>query len=267
MENDKIKIGVLGLGLIGGSILKALHELKEYHLTAVSNSLYKKAAFFADVSGDDISLLSDCKLVFVCSKMSDTNEKLCQLEKILPENAVVSDVSSIKGFLKTDFKYNFIPSHPMAGTEFSGFEYSFKELFKGAKWLIARKNELLETIIKKLGAKPVVIDSISHDKMTAEISHFPMVLALSLLDSVSDNSKTIASSGFRDMTRLAMTNSNLAYDMLKFNKKNIETAYANLIKSYNKIINMNEKEFMEFVDKIAQERAKMYDKNGKNILC
>lgn len=272
MENGKrnnipVKVGVLGLGLIGGSILKALFELKKYHLTAISVSSYKKAAEFSNVSGADILLLSDCDVVFVCSKMSDTNQKLKELENIVHPSCIVADCCSIKNFLKNDYKFNFITSHPMAGTEFSGFENSFKELFIGAKWILSKKNEILETLIKEMGAKPVIINPNDHDEQTAEISHLPMVLALSLFDMASDDSKKIASSGFRDMTRLALTNYDLAYDMLKFNKKNIEKAYKKLIKSYNKIINMNEEEFKQFSAEIAEKRAKMYDRGGKNTLC
>lgn len=261
-----MKVGVLGLGLIGGSILKALSAIKKYELIAVSNSSYKKAEPFADVSSDDINTLKPCDIVFVCSKMSETNLSLEKLNGIVSSDTIVCDVSSIKSFLKTDFNFNFIQSHPMAGTEFSGFDHSFKELFIDAKWIISKNNPILEALIKEMGAKPLVIDSISHDTQTAEISHLPMLIAMALYDMAEDNSKKIASSGFRDMTRLAMTNSDLAYDMLKFNKENIETAYKKLIKSYNNIINMNEEEFKEFASKIASSRSTMYDKDGKNVL-
>jgi len=262
------KVGILGLGLIGGSILKGLYKLNKYELFAVSKSSYNLAVPYCAVSGADISILADCDIVFVCSKMSETIQKLNELNGVLKDGAIVTDVCSIKSFLpdKKNFKFNFIKSHPMAGTEFSGFENSFDGLFLNAKWIIEEKNSALEEIIKDLGAKPFVTESFEHDKLTSEISHLPTLLSFALFNSASDNSKKIASSGFRDLTRLSMTNSDLAFDMLKFNKENILSAYKKLLASFEELINLDEEEFKKKVSLIAKKRSKMYDKNGKNIL-
>lgn len=102
MANEKLKVGVLGLGLIGGSILKALHSTGKYFLYAVSKSSYKKAENFADVASCDINLLAECNVVFVCSKMNETNEKLYELNGILKKKeTIVADVCSIKNFCQT----------------------------------------------------------------------------------------------------------------------------------------------------------------------
>ena len=266
MENKSLKIGIYGLGLIGGSILKALYSLNKYYLVAVSKSSYEKAKDFADVSTSDISALAECDIVFVCSKMKDTKNILLKLEEIVPAATIVSDVCSIKGFLKGEYKFNYVSTHPMAGTEFSGFEHSFKELFIGAKWVIEKPNEIIETLIKELGAKPLIIKPDEHDEMAAQISHLPMLISMALFDSADEDAKILGASGFRDTTRLAMTNSDLAYDMLNFNKDNIEHAYKNFIEKYEKITKMSEVEFKDYVNKIATKRSNMYDRNGKNIL-
>lgn len=267
MENERLKIGIYGLGLIGGSILKALSNREEYDLIAVSKSSYKKAAPYTKISSDDISVLSGVDVIFVCSKMSECKSVLKQLEDIVSSDTIVVDVCSIKSFIEDDYKFNFIPSHPMAGTEFFGFDASFPELFVGAKWVIGKNNEILENMIKSMGAKPIMINSKDHDMAAAEISHLPMLISFALFDSVSEESKKIASSGFRDTTRLAMTNSDMAYDMMNLNKDNILLAYDKLINSFEKIKNMNEEEFKNFAKNVARQRSEMYDENGVNKFC
>lgn len=265
MENKKLKIGIFGLGLIGGSILKALYFTDKYYLIAVSKSSYKEAENFCDYATDNISALSDADVIFVCSKMKDTNDKLLELENVAGPQTIVADVSSIKGFLHNEYKFNFIQTHPMAGTEFSGFSASKADLFKGAKWIINRFDPVIIGIINDTGANPVVMDSVTHDRYTAQISHLPTLLSFALFNSVEDDARKIASSGFRDMTRLALSNPDLAYDMLNFNRQNIEEAFIKLINSMEEIKNLPEDEFKKLVYDIAQKRSKMYDENGKNI--
>lgn len=92
--------------------------------------------------------------------MNKTLEILDKLEEILLPDTVVTDVCSLKSFVcKKRRPYKFVPSHPMAGTEFQGFENSFEELFKGAKWVITPvfgKDETLIELIEQMGAKPVI---------------------------------------------------------------------------------------------------------------
>lgn len=116
-----------------------------------------------------------------------------------------------------------------------------------------------------MGAQPVLMDAKTHDIAAAQISHAPMLIAFALFDSVrSDEAKTIAASGFRDMTRLSMTNETLAYDMLKLNKKNIDKSLDLFIKSLTYLKNLNDDERIEVLKNISKKRALMYDKKGKN---
>lgn len=265
MENKRLKIGILGLGLIGGSILKALYKLNKYDLFTCSKSSHKEASIFS-ASSDNINILKDCEVVFVCSKMNDTKDDLKKLENIVSNNAIVADVCSIKGFLKDSYKFNYIPSHPMAGTEFSGFKSSFEELFIDTKWIMGCNNKILSTLIKEMGAKPIILNATEHDILAAEISHLPMLISTALFAYSSDEAKKIASSGFRDTTRLSMTNPDLAYDMLNLNRKNILIAYEKFKNEFEKIINMDEIEFKNFIQNVAKKRFDMYDENGKNKL-
>ncbi len=248
------KIGVIGLGLIGGSIFKDLKRLG-YDVIAVSNSQ----------SGEEIyknyEVLKDRDIVFVCSAMNKTLKILDELENVLPPETVVTDVCSLKEFVcEKKRPYKFVPSHPMAGTEHKGFENSFEGLFKGAKWVVTPifgESDRLISIIKVLGAEPLITTPEKHDEAAAMISHMPMVIAQALFLAASDNPLALemASSGFRDMTRLALSNEEMACDMVSMNHKNIEHSILKLYKSVGDLIGVN---YPETIAKIKKERSKMF---------
>ena len=250
-----MKIGIIGLGLIGGSLFKDL-RLK-YDVIAVSNSQ----------NGENIyktyDALKDCDIVFVCTPMNKTLSVLDELEKYLSAKTIVADVCSLKEFVcQKKRPYRFIPSHPMAGTEHKGYENSFEGLFKGAKWIIIgeEKNinapELLE-VIDFVGAKPVYTTAKDHDIAVAMISHMPMVIAQGLMLAAKDNplALEIASSGFRDMTRLALSNEEMACDMVSINHKNIEQAILKLYKAVGDLTNGN---YPEIISEIKSVRKNMF---------
>ena len=228
-----MKIGVVGLGLIGGSIFKKLRTLGKYEVVGISRE-------------DDYTALRGCDIVFVCTPMSVTLEILDRLESFVDKETIVTDVCSLKGFVsKKSYKYHFIPSHPMAGTENSGWESSFPELFEGANWVITPLNDSindeqkeLETLIEELGANIVITTPEEHDKAAALISHMPLVIAQALCENIKDNqlAQTLASSGFRDTTRLALSNTHMAGDMVKLNRENIELAFDTLAESLKALL-------------------------------
>ena len=226
-----MKIGVIGLGLIGGSIFKSLPKEK-YEVIGVSSSVT------AENISNDYNTLRDCNVVFVCTPMNATLEILDKLEDILPPETIVTDVCSLKGFVsKKKYTYKFIPSHPMAGTENSGWENSIVGLFNNAKWVITpldgeiiAEQEVLETIIEDLGAKTIITTPDEHDKAVALVSHMPMVLAQALCKNIQNSTlaQKLASSGFKDTTRLALSNLEMANDMVNFNKANIQDSIKQL---------------------------------------
>ena len=249
-----VKVGVIGLGLIGGSIFKDLKALG-YDVVAVSKSQSGENIFKED------GMLKECGIVFVCTAMNKTLEVLDELENYLGPETIVTDVCSLKGFVcKKPRPYRFVPSHPMAGTEHKGFENSFEGLFKGAKWVITpcfgNSSELVE-IIKELGAIPVITTPEKHDEAAAMISHMPMLLAQALFLAASENPLAIeiASSGFRDMTRLALSNEEMACDMVSMNSENIENSILKLYKAMGELTSGN---YPEIIAGIKTGRAKMF---------
>ena len=245
-----MRVGIVSLGLIGGSILKSLSENKDfefYLVTRNENTLKQLNQYHAS---NDLNILKPCDIVFVCSPMCKVLEILDKLDNILSEKTIVSDVSSLKEFVtKKNYKYCLIPSHPMAGTEKSGFDASFSGLFQNAKWVITpytdiKKDniDILNNLIKEMGATPILADAKEHDKAVALISHMPLVLSQSLVKMVENNelAKQLAASGFKDMTRLALSNFQMAMDMVNMNNENINSAFQllnsskdNLLENYN----------------------------------
>ena len=274
---NNFKIGIVGLGLIGGSLYKNLAKNSNANLYIYTQNQQTLETIISDgyKASNDLAILKECEIIFVCSpisKTADTIKKIFEINKI----ALFVDVASLKtNILKEIEKLEnckFIGSHPMAGTENSGFSASFAELFQDAKWVItpsktASTDDInnLKKIINITGATIVEMDATEHDKAVAFISHTPMLLAQSLmLTTINDNNaKLLAASGFRDTTRLAMSNKIMAEDMLALNKENIKTVLQNIIDNANQLLETDF--FQSNIENIISERKNLYNNEGKNI--
>ena len=268
-----MKVGIISLGLIGASLLKAIsnHGFEIVCVTRNEESI-EKAKKYGAACSNDMKTLRDCEIIFVCSPISVTLKMLDELENIADKNCVVLDTASVKGFVTEKKRpYKFIGSHPMAGTAESGFDAGFKELFEGAKWVICPSEdageediEKAKTVIKQTGAEIIKADPKEHDYAVALISHAPMYISQAIFDTIKDNdlAKKLASSGFRDMTRLAMSNTQMAEDMLNYNGENISAALGEFGKSMAYL----QDNYRQKIEQIATERQKMYSKDGKNNL-
>lgn len=254
-----MKIGVIGLGLIGGSIFKALSS--NHKVVAISRSINGE-----NISNDYITL-KDCDVVFVCTPMNATLEVLDKLNEILAPSTIVTDVCSLKEFVSNKkYNYKFIPSHPMAGTENSGWEFSFAEMFNGAKWVLTpidgevlQEQDVLESLILEMKAEPIITSAKDHDKAVALISHAPLVIAQALCQNIKDNklAQALASSGFRDTTRLALSNTEMANDMVQMNRENINFALEGIKDSIEAVI---ETDYLNNANKIKNFRKNLYTK-------
>lgn len=268
-----LKVGVIGLGLIGGSIFKALCALKcNVYGKSRSNQTILKAKEYSPNVSKSFDTVKNCDIIFVCTHMHQTEEVLDKLENVLPPTTIVADISSLKRFVNNKKRpYKFIPSHPMAGTEFAGFDHAFETLFQGAKWILTPLEGTdeadiikLTDVIEVLGAKPVFTTTEEHDEAVALISHMPMLIAQALFKTASTNDLALklASSGFRDMTRLALSSDEMAQDLITLNSDNIQNS---LLKLYSSIGELLNKDYLQQIREIKTERQTMYI-NGKNIL-
>ena len=285
-------IAVIGLGLIGGSILKGLKD-KGFELLGIARrkETIDQALTEKIISEGSTNLQLACKadIIFVCTPINKTVETIKLLSSKVKPETIITDVASLKGeildFINANqYPVRFIGGHPMAGTENKGLNASCENLFEAAKWVLtpskwSNQEDLIKisSVIEKLGTKIVIADPVLHDKAVALISHMPLLLSQSLFGlvenypdkDVSGLAFILASSGFRDMTRLASTNPELSRDMIIQNKENIVAAIKELKKylgELEKELIENEENFVKTIEKIASQRNQMYSLEGKNLL-
>ncbi len=235
---DQNHIGIVGLGLIGGSLGLDLQSLG-YKVSGVTNRLSNaeraKERGLAQVISTDYKILSNCSIVVLALPLSELIEPKKELINALPKQAVITDVGSVKSPIQAKWKKlhpRFIPSHPMAGTEEAGVEAGHRNLFNNRPWISTpfeeTDTEALETVhnlATALGSNFLTIDAETHDKAVALISHLPLLISSALLNTVVENTdnsllslaKILASSGFSDTTRIGGGNPKLGVDITKTN--------------------------------------------------
>lgn len=238
-------IGFIGLGLIGGSIAKAI---RAYHpevrmiaymrsqdtlKLAVEEGIIDTAC--TEVGAD----FAACDLIFLCAPVSTNARYLEQLKPILPKTCLLTDVGSTKTDIHekvaalglTD---QFIGGHPMAGSEKTGYENSKAHLIENAYYIITpgegvpsdTVTDFVE-LVSSLKALPLVLDYRQHDFITACVSHLPHLIASSLVELVKDLDgpeelmKRIAAGGFKDITRIASSSPDMWEQICMTNSENI----------------------------------------------
>lgn len=223
------KIGIIGLGLIGGSIAKKLHRegYSLYTVKSKSVDIQKAKPILTTVFPTLDALVKEIDLLIIATPLSTI---LSIAKKIKSDHPLlVIDVGSVKGKIVKEFekltkdRLEFLSTHPMAGTEKKGFDASNPDLFKNAPWIITphKKNKTkIEPFLRKLGAKPMKMGAKDHDEKVALISHLPMLISKFLWDFVEKKdpkSIPIAGPSFRSMTRLARGNEDLYKDIVNEN--------------------------------------------------
>lgn len=224
-------IGVVGLGLIGGSLALRLSEKHtvigvEPCAATVAYALeHKIVSHVTDYAG-----LVGCDIVFVCAPIEHTPDCICHVYEAVGDSAIITDVASVKDGLPDLPGARFIGGHPMAGTEFSGIKAAKAHLFENAYYVLIRAAEsqadweTLAALVRELGAKPVAMTAAEHDRQVAEISHMPHMVAYALAATPSE--LTIAGTGFYDMTRIARSDPQFWRNIIRRNKENTLQAVA-----------------------------------------
>lgn len=273
------KIAIIGLGLIGTSLLKALKNkgLELYGISRSHETVQKALDYELIKKGScDYDILKGIDLILIATPINNVIETIDKIKEVEPK-ATIADLASVKGFImdyvnNLEEKLDFIGLHPMAGTENKGFDAAQEDLFIESKWAVipseSAKSESIEKVcelIKSINAKPIMTDAKTHDRAVAMISHMPMVLSQALFKSIEDESALtfkLAASGFRDCTRLAGSNIEMAKDMMQFNGQNIkEVAQKLKIVLDEFLMNYDAQD----IESIAAKRKKMYSEDGKNI--
>src|SRR3954470_19716738 len=217
-----MKIAVLGVGLIGGSIGLAARRRLEAEVVGCGRSpeRLRRAVELGAIERGAGSVEEACEgagLVFCCAPVAALPQQAREALAAAGPETVVTDVGSTKGELVAALGEDerFIGGHPLAGAETAGGENARADLFDGARWYLTpteRSSGLLydrlQRAIAALGARPQAIDPQGHDRLMATISHLPHVLADVLAaeaaDSLAQDSERLPDVGpsFRDMTRV-----------------------------------------------------------------
>ncbi|WP_026486141.1 prephenate dehydrogenase [Caldanaerobius polysaccharolyticus] len=240
-----MNIGIIGLGLIGGSLAKAIKARLCHRIWAVDvdfNSL--KTAFDEGVVDEFWLSLGDIEgdiaadVVFVCTPVSKVYDTVKAVAHRVKAGTIVTDVCSVKGDMlkkvveEIPHGVYFISGHPMAGMEKGGYFNATPDLFKNCAYLLmplaapSDKVDLLTSIVSSIEARPLLIDPDYHDVAVAVISHMPHVISAALLNTTMDSDKDgvlseIAAGSFRDLTRVSSSSPEMWRDVCLRNKGKI----------------------------------------------
>ena len=241
----KEKIGFIGLGLIGGSIAKAIRQYyPDFELVAFDKQ--KETLALAAQEGiidTACSSINDsfcnCTYLFLCAPVAYNNAYLAQLKTYLHEGCILTDVGSVKNSIheavkKLELEEYFIGGHPMAGSEKSGFMNSKAHLIENAYYILTpsakvaeEKVDAYKDFVSSLKALPVILDYHEHDHITGTISHLPHIIASTLVNFVHDTDskegmmKALAAGGFKDITRIASSSPVMWQQICLKNSENI----------------------------------------------
>lgn len=221
------KVGIVGLGLIGGSLAKAIHgrteveEIVGIDPDMKAGELAAQEGVIANFSTDDLSILERCDLVVLCAPVDAIVKMAPELAKL--NIGIITDVGSVKRpVMQAVTLPNFIGGHPMAGSERHGYACGSESLFENALYVLCVPQDSkvpvgkladLEALIRKIGAIPMHMTAEQHDERVAAVSHLPHIVAssLSLFLANKDDGALgrMAAGGFRDITRIASSDPNL----------------------------------------------------------
>ena len=228
MKSEFKNISIIGLGLIGTSILHRINAKQKKEVTTFAYDVNSKhrdivsemkiATFVCDETHKSVK---EADLVILAIPVGSMKTVAISIASSLKENAIVTDTGSTKGSVINDVNpyipksVNFIPSHPLAGTEYSGPKSGFSSLFENRYWLIICNKETdntkkLAMFFKNLGAIVETVSAEYHDKILAITSHLPHLIAYTIVGTASDLEADLkndvikfSASGFRDFTRIA----------------------------------------------------------------
>ena len=220
-------IGFIGLGLIGGSLARAIRKFHpEIRLTAYSHTRVTldealSEGVIDEAWGQNDPRFSECDLIFLCAPVQTNISYLPFLKKAVKSSCLISDVGSVKGEMqeaaeKAGLSRQFIGGHPMAGSEKTGFSSSRAYILENAWYFLTttEKNapediRKIRQLVTDIHALPLVLNPEEHDFLVAGVSHLPHLVASGLvntiknLDDPEERMKLVAAGGFRDITRIA----------------------------------------------------------------
>lgn len=243
MAFEFAKVVVVGVGLIGGSFALALKaagvagRIVGVGRRAQTLERARSLGIVDAVGGMDAATLADADLVLVAVPVAQTGSVLASLAPLVGPSTIVTDAGSTKGDVVAAARSamgarigQFVPGHPVAGTEHSGPDAAFPELFRDCNVVLTPLAENAAADVARVrraweacGARAQELDIAEHDEILAAVSHLPHVLAFALVDHVAgrpggDKFMSFAAGGFRDFTRIASSHPEMWRDICVANR-------------------------------------------------
>ncbi|UDQ96562.1 prephenate dehydrogenase [Lentisphaerota bacterium WC36G] len=261
-SQNKINVAIIGLGLLGGSLAMALENTENYYrLGWTRNAEVRKWAIdnnVIDYTADNLAeILNQADITVLCLPIPTIMSFIQENAQNIKKGSVVTDIGSVKEVIvNCGEKYltpqgvYFIGSHPMAGTEKSGPDAAFKELYDHAEVFITKSvnsnADAFEKVVqlwKSINTSVVEIEAKEHDILVAHTSHISHILALSLTQAVLDCDDELTkqqrfsgcATGFRDTSRIASSSSKMWREIIENNQSAVLKTVIEFEKRYNRI--------------------------------
>lgn len=273
MRKKSIKnITVIGLGLIGGSIALALKsKQKNIHVTGIdkdqrAGQMALKIKAIDKFTPNLKEGVKNAEIIFLAIPVREIIKILPKVNLFVKSGCLITDVGSTKQEIEKKVRkmpnknFYFIGGHPMAGKEKSGISAAEANLFQDCIWCLitssTKQGGTLERIIDSFGAKIITMDPFEHDNLVAGISHLPLVMAITLINTLFGNKnwkmmQKLAAGGLRDTTRIASGDPQMSLDIILTNKTNLVNFINKFIKELanfsRDIENLNEKNLLKKV--------------------
>lgn len=290
---ENLTFGFIGIGLIGGSVAKALRRVYPSCKIIVFNRGAKPRVMAmndgtANITVDKVdNTFHECDYIFLCTPVERNVEYLKSLKNIIKEDCIITDVGSVKTNIheavsSLEMKKNFIGGHPMAGSEKTSYEFANDRLLENAYYAITPTDLVEENYIKEytqiisdIGAIPIHITYQEHDRVVAAISHLPHIIASSLVNLVKHNDskeeymKTIAAGGFKDITRIASSSPEMWEQICMTNNKNISEMlglYINDLKTVQKELDIKNGQAINDMISESRDYRDNLDEHNNSII-
>lgn len=243
--NSNKKIGFVGLGLIGGSIAKAIktyypdYEIIAFDKNKESLALAMQEGLILNACSSIDDNFKHCHYIFLCTPVAYNNAYLKLLRPFIWDDCIITDVGSVKTsiheeIISLDMEANFIGGHPMAGSEKTGYTNAKPLLIENAYYVLtptakvsSSKVDAFAEFVTNLRGIPVILDYKEHDYITGTISHLPHIIASTLVNFVKDTDtkdelmRQLAAGGFKDITRIASSSPIMWQQICLKNRDNI----------------------------------------------
>lgn len=241
-------VGIAGLGLMGSSFALALAKARPEVVLVGSDPnpvVVQKALSRGMVSSADVSLqiMHMADVVFVAAPINALRAIFAELPPVA-EGTPVTDMASTKATVMewaAAEGLDLVGGHPMCGKEASGIDAADAALFEGAPWILTRDVAAVTDLVRAVGAHPVFMDPITHDRLVAGVSHAAFMLSVAYVLAVSRSgdwpeASKVAAGGFRDMSRLAGGDPDMYAGVARTNRENL----------------------LEVLDAVSKELARLY---------